>query len=61
LACSLGRKKEGEKAKARRIPRGCCGGPASRGKKKGRGEREADRWGPGVSDGKNKKKTERER
>jgi hypothetical protein len=33
-----GERKEGEKAGARRIPRGCGGGPASRGKKKGRGE-----------------------
>jgi hypothetical protein len=55
-----GKRKEGEKAGARRIPRGCGGGPASRGKKKGRGEREVDTWGPGVSDGKRKRK-ERER
>jgi hypothetical protein len=44
-----GERKEGEKAGARRIPRGCGGGPASRGKKKGRGEKEADRWAPAVS------------
>jgi hypothetical protein len=35
--------------------------PASRGKKKMKGGREADRWDPGVSDSKRKRKRERER
>jgi hypothetical protein len=51
-----GERKEGEKAGARRIPRGCGGGRRAGGKKKGRGRREANRWGPGVSDSKIKRK-----
>jgi hypothetical protein len=35
--------------------------PASRGKKKRKGGREADRWDPGVSDSKRKRKRKRER
>jgi hypothetical protein len=51
-----GKRKEGQKAGARRIPRGCGGGRRAGGRRKGRGRREADRWGPGVSDSKIKRK-----
>jgi hypothetical protein len=55
-----GKRKEGEKARARRIPRGYGGGRRAGGRRKGRGRREADRWDPGVSDSKRKRKRERE-
>jgi hypothetical protein len=42
------KRKEGEKAGARRIQRGMRRRPAGAGKKKGRGERGADRWDPSV-------------
>jgi hypothetical protein len=45
-----GERKEGEKAGAQRIQRGCGGGRRAGGRRKERGRREADRWGPGVSD-----------
>jgi hypothetical protein len=42
------KRKEGEKAGARRIQRGMRRRPAGAGKKKGRGKGEADRWDPSV-------------
>jgi hypothetical protein len=61
ISVLAGERKEGEKVGARWIPRGCGGGRRAGGRRKERGRREADRWGPGVSDRKNKKKRERER
>jgi hypothetical protein len=45
---------------ARRNPRGCGGGRRAGGRRKGRREGEADRWGPGISECEEKKKREGE-
>jgi hypothetical protein len=42
------KRKEGEKAGARRIQRACGGGRRARGRRKEGGEKGADRWGPSV-------------
>jgi hypothetical protein len=57
LPCSQGRERKGR----RRGRGGFCAAAAAAGeaggrRRKGRGRREADRWGPGVSDGIRKRK-----
>jgi hypothetical protein len=53
-----GEKKEGEKAGHGGIRAAAAAGRRAGGRKKGRGEGEADRWGPGVSECKEKKTRE---
>jgi hypothetical protein len=55
-----GEKKKGEKAGRGGIRAAAAAGRGGRGKKKGRGEGEADRWGPGISECKEKKTREGE-
>jgi hypothetical protein len=57
----LGRKRKGRRRGAAGSARLRRRAGEAGGRRKGRGEGEADRWGPGVSECKEKKKRERER